>query len=201
MTNPDPPAFRNEVVAGSNGESTQGSYLEATSRQPLVMTEGRGPEIARNELGSGQLSQSVVQQVLRGIGSIEQLSGTRQTWQADSSRVRIQLDPPELGNVAVEIVRGSEVTRIKIVTELPIAHTMLERNIDSLIQSLDTQHGHSFEVDVDQRGMDQHADSQRYEWLDADERPRQDGATGQQPGQGNPPGEPSSTADGLDMVV
>ena len=83
--------------------------------------------------------------------------------EAVDSGVRIQLDPKELGAVTVEVQTVENVTRIQIVTDQPVAHAMLEKNIESLLQSLDQSDGKSFDVDVSQRdtGDTSHEHEQR----------------------------------------
>ncbi len=193
---------RGEVVAAPIAEAAMAADTDAASLAPVGVTDVRGEGIVRSELVGDHQSQSMVQQVLRGIRSIEQLSGVRQPYLAESSRVQFQLAPPELGAVTVDIIRSEEMTRIRIVTELALAHTVLERNIDSLIQSLDLQNGHSLDVDVAHQGMDQHADPRRHEFPGTGEQPRQDGAAEQHQAEQDTRSQvSSSTTDGLDMVV
>ena len=65
--------------------------------------------------------------------------------------VRIQLDPHELGTVTVEVQNIDNITKIQIVTDQPMAHSMLEKNIEALLQSLDQSDGRTFDVDVSQQ--------------------------------------------------
>ena len=92
---------------------------EADSVRPRVQPLDSG--IFRD--GERSIS-GVTAQVMQGIRASGRLE---QSMAADHSTIRIQLDPPELGAVSVEIQRSEQVTKIHIVADEVVAHSLLER--------------------------------------------------------------------------
>ncbi|MGI9517727.1 MAG: flagellar hook-length control protein FliK [Pirellulaceae bacterium] len=145
-------------------------------------------------------AESIVRQVVNSIESIGQVPEIRQP---QPQRVQFQLDPRELGTLAVEISRSDDITRIRIVADLAVAHTILERNVDLLMQSLESSSNQSFDVEVSHQepGQRDHDDQQQ---RFADARKRTGDAASQEEAEQTTKHALSSSdasANGLDMVV
>lgn len=165
---------------------------------PFATNEVKSSTSAASDLALSDLNPEIVAKPI--ISAIQrQLSEIRNGHlETADGGVRIQLDPKELGAVTVEVQTVDNVTKIQIVTDQPVAHAMLEKNIESLLQSLDQSDGKTFDVDVSQRDAD-HASQGN------DERPRSTrktlNAASATEEKDNPQSPDSPNAGGVNMVV
>ncbi len=67
------------------------------------------------------------------------------------SRLQMELDPPELGSLRIEIRWQADAGKIHIQAENVLAHQLLERNLGTLIESLQNFDMETLELDVTHR--------------------------------------------------
>ena len=146
------------------------------------------------DLAPETLTKPILESVRR---QLSQLGPT----QADAldKGIKIELAPRELGSVTVEVKTIDNVTKIQIVADQPVAHALLEKNIEALLQSLDEGDGNTFDVDVSQRDSDAQSkgEQKRQPAKNASNNPNGNEPTNQS--NPTPPDAPSEG--GVNMVV
>ena len=146
------------------------------------------------DLAPETLTKPILESVRR---QLSQLGPT----QADAldKGIKIELAPRELGSVTVEVKTIDNITKIQIFADQPVAHALLEKNIEALLQSLDEGDGNTFDVDVSQRDSDAQSkgEQKRQPAKNASNNPNGNEPTNQS--NPTPPDAPSEG--GVNMVV
>ncbi|MDG2013780.1 MAG: flagellar hook-length control protein FliK [Pirellulaceae bacterium] len=181
----------NEVGTADNNSFSQIEASLTRSDKSRISTNGIPEHLV--DLEPATLTKPILESVRKQLSQF----GVPQADAMDKG-IKIDLDPRELGSVTVEVKTVDNVTKIQIVADQPVAHALLEKNIEALLQSLDEGDGNTFDVDVSQRDSD--AQSQReqkqQQAQSASTPSSKDGPSNSNPNQPDPPSE-----GGVNMVV
>jgi Flagellar hook-length control protein FliK len=128
--------------------ASRGDFSNMTASGPGAAREAAGTPIFANDGAEETVFESRV--LAKVLESIDFTVSEGQARDGGIDRVRIALDPPGLGELALEVSRSENGFRVLIVADRASTHALLERNIEVLESTLELTHG-GVEVDVSRR--------------------------------------------------